>query len=392
MTYAYGLRTAAGAVLTAALALAAPAQAAGTDPWVRSWGINTVGQLGNGSLVNQQTPGSMRDLARDEVRQLSAGGYSDATGFVAALLKDGTVRSWGNNTMGQLGNGTTVNQSTPATVAGLSGVSRIASGTTHVLALRAGRLLAWGGNAYGELGNGTIVPTKDGTQNLPLPVQSIDEVKDVSVGCAFSVALRQDGSVWTWGTNSYGRLGLGDTNNRPTPQQVTGLSDIVAISAGCQHVLALTAEGTVKAWGRGQDGRLGTDSTDDSPLPADVAHLDGVARIYAGARHNFAVLEDGEVRAWGANASGQLGDGTTTDRTTPVPIDALRDIQDLDPGANHTLAVRTDQSVLAWGDNAAGQLGDGTTKPVLVPVRVLPAGSGITHVDAATNANSSYAY
>ncbi|MFC9242754.1 RCC1 domain-containing protein [Streptomyces sp. NPDC057136] len=393
-TETYGLRAAVGAVLSATvvLAAAAPAQSVGTDPWVRSWGTNAAGQLGNKSMVDQPTPGSVPELHRADVREVAAGGYSDTTGFAVAALDDGTVKSWGANVTGVLGNGTQTGQSASATVAGLTGVTAIAAGQEHVVAVSGGRVLAWGANQYGQLGNGETVPLNDGTANRPVVVQSLDRVTDVGAGSAFSVALREDGTVWTWGAGHNGRLGHGDTTNINTPRQVAGLKDVVAISVGLQHTLALGADGSVSAWGHGGMGRLGTDSQDDSPVPVEVAHLEGVSRIYAGGRHNFAVLEDGEVRAWGANASGQLGDGTMTDRTTPVPIDALRDIQELDPGADHSLAVRTDQSVVSWGANAAGQLGDGSTTPSLAPVEVLPAGSGITHVDAATNANSSYAY
>ncbi|MGW8887845.1 RCC1 domain-containing protein [Streptomyces sp. NPDC055749] len=393
-TEAYGLRAATGAALTMAFALAAtvPAQSAGSDPWVRSWGSNAAGQLGNGSTVGQQTPGSMRDLVLDEVRQLAAGGYADTTAFGAALLKDGTVTTWGNNALGQLGDGTTTSRNTPAVVTGLTGVSRIAAGTTHILALREGKVLAWGGNAYGELGNGRTVPHKEGTENRPVAVQSLDKVKDIGAGCVFSTALRQDGTVWTWGAGDSGRLGTGSNTSNNTPQQVNGLADIVAISTGCQHALALTADGTVKSWGAGEGGRLGNDGVVDVNAPVDVAHLDGVSSIHAGWRHNFAVLDDGTVSAWGGNASGQLGDGTTVDRTTPVPLDALHNVQELVPGREVGVAVLVDQSVVTWGDNAAGQLGNGTVTPSRTPVVALPAGSGATHVAAGFFAKSTYAY
>ncbi|MEU4105023.1 hypothetical protein AB0F16_31375 [Streptomyces tanashiensis] len=144
--------------LTAVTALAAPclsAHAAGTDPWVRAWGENAQGQLGNGSVLAQQTPAAVTGITRDDVRELSGGGGGAAAAanpFAVALLKDGTVKSWGNNATGQLGNGTLTAQSFPATVAGLSGVSEVSAGLNHVLAVKGGRVLAWGSNASKQLG------------------------------------------------------------------------------------------------------------------------------------------------------------------------------------------------------------------------------------------------
>ncbi|MGW8359680.1 RCC1 domain-containing protein [Streptomyces wedmorensis] len=392
MSYQWYARAAVAAALALA-SLAAPAHAEPRDPWVRSWGVNTGGQLGNGTTLDQPTPGSVAGLARSNVRELSAGGLNSSTSFALALLGDGTVLSWGGNTSGQLGNGTTTPQGFPAAVAGLSGVSSIAAaGGSFALAVRGGRVLAWGTNPYGQLGNGAATPDKDGPATRPVAVQSLNRVKDVSGGCNHSVALREDGTVWSWGRNANGQLGIGTRTDRNTPQKVPGLDDVVAIAAGCTHTLALTAEGTVKAWGLNSKGQLGNDSTEDSPVPVDVQHLDDVTKVFAGAYQSYALLADGTVRAWGWNGHGQLGDGTTVDRTTPVPVPGLSGVQELAAGWQHTLAVLDDQSVLAWGNNSNGQLGNGTTDSSPTPVTALPPGSGATRVAASVANKSSYAY
>ncbi|MGW5424077.1 RCC1 domain-containing protein [Streptomyces sp. NPDC003943] len=387
MTYSF-VRIA--TVLAAVVALAAPAHAEPSDPWVRAWGQNNSGQLGNGSTLDQLTPSPVQGLARTDVRELTSGGWAANQVFGLALLNDGTVRSWGGNVNGQLGDGTTVNRGFPAAVAGLSGASGIAAGLDFALALRDGRMLAWGNDSYGQLGDG--LPNATGVVTRPIAVQSLNKVKRISAGCQFAVALREDGTVWTWGRNHEGQLGDGTTDDRATPRRVPGLENIVAVRAGCRHVLALTADHTVKAWGRNGNGELGNDSTEPSPSPVDVKLLDGVAEIFAGPYHNFALLDDGSVRAWGANWQGQLGDGTRTDQSIPVPLPELNGVTSLLGGYNFSLALLDDQSVLAWGENDLGQLGDGSTTSSSAPVVALPPGSGTTRLATATSWKSSYAY
>ncbi|WP_075660856.1 RCC1 domain-containing protein [Streptomyces acidiscabies] len=385
------LLLAALAATTLTLATPVPlAHAAGpADPWARAWGDNAQGQLGNGSVLAQQTPAAVTGVARDDVREVSAGGGANKDAFTVALLNDGTVKSWGANDKGQLGNGTITAQSFPGTVAGLYGVSDLSAGADHVLAVKSGRVLAWGSNAKKQLGTGqdTTNPYK-----TPMTVQSLDKVKDVGAGCEFSVALRQDGTVWTWGAGANGRLGTGGTANRETPQQVPDLTDVAAVSVGCDHVLALTADGVVKAWGKGTEGQLGDDLKTDSPKPVDVAYLDSVAKIFATHSSSFAVLDDGSVQAWGKNDTKQLADGTTANRTSAVPIDILTGVQEIAGGPDFTLAALDDGSVIGWGANTAAQLGDGTVVSPPGTTRTLPPGSGVTHVTATKAGKSGFAY
>ncbi|MFE0653110.1 RCC1 domain-containing protein [Streptomyces sp. NPDC059534] len=380
--------------LAAALGLAVlattPVHAEPRDPWVRAWGQNNSGQLGNGSTLDQLTPTAVTGLARDDVTEVTSGGWTTHQVFALALLRDGTVESWGGNVNGQLGDGSTANRSFPAAVAGLHGVSDIAAGLDFAAAVRDGRVLAWGNDAYGQLGNG--LPDSAEPATRPVAVQSLNKVRTVSAGCQFAVALREDGTVWAWGRNHEGQLGDGTTTDRSTPRRVPGLTDVVSVRAGCRHVLALTADHTVKAWGRGGNGELGNDTTDPSSSPVDVRHLDDVTEIFAGPYHNLALLADGSVRAWGANWSGQLGDGTNVRRTTPVPVPALSGVSSLLGGYDFSLAVLDDQSVLAWGGNDVGQLGDGTTTPSLSPVVALPPGSGTTRLASAAAWKTGYAY
>lgn len=304
MTYP-GRRAGLGVLLavSALLATAAqgPARTEKPEPWVRAWGSNAAGQLGNGATLDQQTPSAVRGLARDDVRELAGGGNA-TTSFAVAVLNNGTVQAWGNASRGQLGDGTTASRSYPAAVAGLSGASGVAAGIFAAYAVRNGRVFAWGDNTYGQLGNGSTAASTEPPTSRPVSVQSLNKVKGIAAGCNHVAALREDGSVWTWGRNNEGQLGDGSTSDRNTPQRVAGLQDIVSVAAGCTHMLALTADGTVKAWGRGANGQLGNDSTTASPVPVNVQHLKNVVGIVAVSHHSFALLDDGTVRGGAGTA------------------------------------------------------------------------------------------
>ncbi|WEB44512.1 chromosome condensation regulator RCC1 [Streptomyces yunnanensis] len=388
---------AAAAALIAIAGTAAPAAAGTTspDPWVYSWGQNASGELGNGSTVAQQTPGPVLGLAREDVKELEAGGAAATGPFAVALLKNGTVKSWGDNAYGQLGNGTTTSRSFPAAVAGLDGIRSIAVGCHHALALKNGRVWAWGRNENGQLGDGTTSAKNTGVTK-PVAVQGLDKVKAIAAGCHFSLALRQDGTVWAWGANSHGQLGNGNIGtDRNTPQQVPNLEGVTALAPGAYHSAVLTSDHKVKTWGYGGTGDLGNDSTANSSTPVDVQHLEGVAKLYGGTYHSYAVLEDGTVKGWGRNGAGQLGDGTKTHRTTAVSLDGLTGVRELAPGVDHTLALRDDQSVVAWGANVSGQLGNGSTEAAEradKPVAVLPAHSGANHLAVGRHAAFGFAY
>ncbi|WP_217569434.1 chromosome condensation regulator RCC1 [Streptomyces sp. GbtcB7] len=381
----------------------APAASAGpSDPWVYSWGHNASGQLGNGSTTNATTPGQVLGLARQDVKSISTGGWLTTTNsFTVALLKNGTVKSWGNSQYGQLGNGTTTTatatQNVPGSVAGLTGVRAVDAGCYHGVALRNGRVWTWGRNNNGQLGNGQPFPTGANPAELtaatvPAEVQSLDHVKAIAAGCQFTMALREDGTVWTWGYNDWGQLGNGTNTRANTPQQVQGLSDVEAIDAGNGHAVAVTKDHKVMAWGLNTEGELGVDSTTHSNKPVEVKHLTSVARIFAGPYNTFALLADGTVKAWGWNDKGQLGENTTTNRTTPHLVPALAGAREISPGHKHTLAVLEDQSVIALGSNDQGQLGNGTTTDSPLPVTALPPGSGVVHVAGGNTTPVIFAY
>ncbi|MBD0379624.1 cadherin-like beta sandwich domain-containing protein [Paenibacillus sp. WST5] len=355
-----------------------------SDGSVWTWGNNSSGQLGDGTNTNRDFP--VKVYGVDEVKAIAGG-----LGHTVVLKGDGTVWTWGDNNRGELGDNTNTNRNIPVQVTNLTGVKAIASGGEHTLALmNDGGVRTWGLNVYGQLGNGISGTDSNGPRinKTPTSVWNKDrdsagtlvpfsEVSAIAAGGNHSIALK-GGMAWTWGHNAYGQLGDGTNTSKAYPVPITSLNcsypidgcfAVTAIAGGANHTIALRSDGTVWTWGRNDSGQLGSGSTDKN-YPSIVADLDGVVAITGGSGHSVALKNDGTVLTWGNNSSGQLGDGTLTSRNRPVQVSGLSGVVAIAGGALHTVALKNDGTIWAWGTNAASQLGNRSTVESSVPVQV----------------------
>lgn len=236
-----------------------------------------------------------------------------------------------------------------------------------------GKVWTWGNALHGALG----INTSNNTASPQLT--NLSHVADVAAGSAHVLALMDNGTVFSWGYNNYGQLGDGTTEDRYLPVQVSGLDHVKAVAAGLLYSVALKDDGTVWAWGYNNYGQLGTGAFSRyEPVPVRVAGLSGIVRLYAGYNHNVAVDGSGNAWAWGANDCGELGDGTTVSQCTPERLDVLAGVRDIALGSSYTIVLDNDGTVRAWGENLQGWLGDGTATTQLRPVAV----TGPDHVTA----------
>jgi Alpha-tubulin suppressor and related RCC1 domain-containing proteins len=291
-----------------------------------------------------------------------------------AIKLNGSLWSWGNNVWGQLGLGDTRHRRLPTRVGRSTGWATIAAGEHCLAVKRDGTLWAWGSNDMGQLGLGS---GNNGLRTRPRRVAGADW-KAVDVGYEFSVALKRNGSLWTWGNNNLGALGQGNSKEarRWRPTRVGKSSEWKAIAVGYDSVLALKRDGSLWAWGGNDLGQLGLGTTDDlaHPTPTRVgSDLDWTA-ISAGEVPSFAIKRDGSLWAWGGNGDGQLGLGDTVDRSVPTRVGAGSSWKAVAAAQEGGLALKRDGSLWAWGENGSGQLGLGDKVTRKSPTRVRSSG------------------
>ena len=330
------------------------------DGTVFAWGGNGYGQLGNGSFFNSSVPVQVRGLSA--VRSVEAGSM-----HTVALRTDGTVWGWGVNYWGQLGQGAVnAGSSVPLMVPGMSNVKALSAGQTHTsVVTTAGTVWGWGSLP----GRGSAAPVQ---------VAGLQNVRTVVAGHDFNLAIKLDGTVWGWGGNAHGQLGIGKRSDAvAAPVQISGLDQVVAVSAGYVHAMALRKDGSVWSWGSDSFGVLA--SKNGKPfvpqpvqgLPTPVNGASGVKAIAAGTFNSAVLYSDGSVWAWGDNGAGQLGNGGTLSASAPVRINSVTDVVALAIGDGFVSLLTSSGAVYSIGANPAGQLGNNTISNARVPVQVL---------------------
>ncbi|MBP1618220.1 MAG: C-terminal target protein [Bacteroidetes bacterium] len=281
-------------------------------------GYNVYGELGDGTTVN-----------KTELVQIGTGTdwavISAKMTHTVALKSDGTLWVTGENTNGQLGDGTTVGKTSFTQIETGQTWKAIAGGQQYTLAVKSdGTLWTWGYNANSQLGDGTT--TK---RSIPTQVGTATDWVKVSAGASHALGLKSDGTLWAWGYNNYGQIGDGTTgtaNNKKVPTQIGTDTNWAQIFTGSQFSLAIKTDGTLWTWGYNGNGQLGDGTTVNKTIPTQIGTDTDWATVSAGLNHTLAIKTDGALWAWGSNASGQLGDGTTsTGSTVPVKVGTATD-------------------------------------------------------------------
>ncbi len=245
----------------------------------------------------------------------------------------------------------------------------LSAGGNHNLAIRDRTIWVWGDNSYGQLGTGKY-ENWDG-DNYWSPVNiDLDDVVNVSAGDRHSLAVRGDGSVWSWGANDRGQLGDDSTVERLAPTHIPGIDKVVYVSAGGNHSLALRSDGTVWAWGDNRKGQLAQVEKEYFTNPVQIGQLSDVLLVSAGYEHNLALKRDGTVWAWGNNDNGQLGNTTFNNSKSPFRLE-LKDIKYINAGYDTSLAIDEQGNLWSWGKNSSQKHTPGF---VMSGVRVAVAG------------------
>ncbi len=340
---------------------------------------------------------------------------SAGTFHIAAVKSDGSVWAWGENVFGEFGYdpyraGKPDKSETPQQVPGLSNVVSVSAGFGHTLALKNdGTVWAWG-KGFGEsevprqvsgftdvisiaIGGSPEQPNwvalkSDGTVSIltpfygemtsPMPIAGLANVASIGAGGLFGVALKADGTVWSWGRSFSGSAVLGNEKpaggNSLTPVIAKGLTNVIAIAVGNEHVLSLKSDGTVWGWGYNNEGELGDGTAQARSNPVQVSGIGSVSSIMSGLWSSFAMQKDGSVWAWGSNLNGEFADGIATSQSVPTKTSGISDVISIEAGGSsglafelpgmysrsYSVALKKDGTVWAWGDNITGQLGDGT--------------------------------
>jgi len=348
-----------------------------------SWGSNiTYGQLGLGNTTNYSSPKQVGTL--NTWLKISAGRWRSSF----SIKNNGTLWSWGSNiTYGQLGLGNTTYYSSPKQVGALTTWLNIAGGHYHTVATKTdGTLWSWGYNTKGQLGLGNTT-----YYSSPKQVGLLTTWSNISCGKYYTMATKTDGTLWAWGQNDSGQLGLGTSgafDKRSSPVQVGALTTWLNITAGYNNTLATKTDGTLWSWGHNHFGKLGLNNLTDYSSPKQIGALTTWSKSSCGNYNSIATKTDGTLWSWGYNSEGQLGLGNIINYSSPVQVGLLTNWSNITTGSNSTfsMATKTDGTLWSWGQDNVGQLGQGTTANYSSPKQVgslttwLNVAAGYQHV------------
>ena len=359
------------------------------DGTLWTWGAGSL--LGNGTTASVSSP--ILVIGNHSFIDIYSAGYGITPVSIALARKqDGSIWSWGANTAGALGDGTVAGRSSPVLVVGLHSFIEMTCGTSDfpggfsAARKETGDVWAWGFNTYGALGLGTTV--SNNSPALVIGTHSFIQIKATYSGAA---ARKQDGTVWTWGYSSSGQNGDNSTNYRSSPVLVVGNHSFVEIVGGYRAVYARNQDGSVWGWGLNSEGEIGDKTTINKSSPILVVGNHSFIKISSNnAASCFGIKQDGTIWAWGNNSSSGssvLGDGTTNNRSSPILVlIGGRSFTSVFCGHSCSLAQKSNGLIWAWGANLNGQLGNYTTTYRSSPVISACAASTISNTHNFTNA------
>lgn len=321
-------------------------------PALWSWGIGTNGRLGLGNTTSYSSPKQVGSL----ITWATTATGSDAS---AAIKTDGTLWTWGYNIGGQLGLGNTTQYSSPMQVGALTNWSKIAIGYNGGFygVKTDGTLWSWGLGSLGRLGLGNTT-----SYSSPKQIGALTAWLNVSGGNYYALATKTDGTLWGWGYNGSGNLGQSDTTNRSSPTQIGALTNWSKISAGVAlTVLAVKTDGTLWGWGNNSYGGLGLGNLTNYSSPKQIGALTNWLNVSASYTFSVAIKTDGTIWSWGSSNAGQLGLGNTTNYSSPKQIGSQTYWTSITSGSGTSscAAIKNDGTIWTWGYNYSGQLGLG---------------------------------
>jgi len=336
-----------------------------------SWGLNATGIAGNGTVTNSSTPATTADGAINWV-SVSCNYSQTPAGHAAGVKTDGTLWTWGYNASGQLGNGTVVARSSPGTTAG-GGTSwkQVSCGYTFMAAIKTdGTLWTWGANDSGQLGTNSTTnrSSPDTTVGGGTTWKQVAAAGLVTPSGGHCVAVKTDGTLWTWGLNDRGQLGDGTVVNKSSPNTTAGggtnWKTVASNLGNGRNSAAIKTDGTLWTWGNDSYGQLGFNTQNahrSSPGTTAGGGANWKQVSFSNSRMH-GIKTDGTLWTWGAGAFGALGSNSTTNRSSPVTIfGSGTDWKFTCSGGPVGAAVKTDGTLWTWGLNDTGALGDGTT-------------------------------
>ncbi len=285
-------------------------------------------------------------------KSVSAGGA-----HTIGITVDGALWSWGRNQVGQLGiNTATGTKKIPTRVGDETNWSKISAGNAHNLALKIdGTIWTWGRNLKGQLGNGNLIQS-----NVPIQVGNENSWAQIAAGDEFCVALKSDGTLWAWGDNQYGQCGDGSNVDKLVPTQIGSLNTWQSIAAGTNHTMVIKTNGTLWGFGYNNSGQLGDGSNIAKNNPTQIGTDTNWKIALCGIFHTVALKTTGKLFTWGDNTEGQLGIGNNVPKNTPQAVEPSSNFSKIAKGHRHNVLLRPDNSLWSCGANVSGQLGDGT--------------------------------